>query len=284
MCYNSSLLRKLMEELQISAQEEPSLIETLDLLEVRERIRCKGIEGFIFDADETLFDSHWLFTKAIENFCTDVSNCLGLEYETVNTIVKELNDKVFLSHKVSPARWEPMIKGVIESLGVKDDELCSKIISFKAHFDQIYITPVGLKPSVVPIIEKLQAAGFPVFIVTHASDIWTYFKFENGALQPYIDREVIHTISVDEFKDHVQWDRVLTRIERSYMGLRKRENFMVIGDSLDGDILASKDAGIIHHGWLNTSDWNPLRNIRPVPSTAIVGSNLREIFNQLLAA
>lgn len=211
-----------------------SLKESLDKLE---------IEVALLDLDDTITgNTHEVFATQMKVFSQFAFSIVGSPYvlSEIESLMNRKNKDAFKQHGVNPQKWGIVVREMATELGVPREELMKGL----PILDKIYDTRITFAEGAEDILDSLAIAQLEMYLVTHANVSWTWKKYEWLQLQRFIPPANVHIVSEDRHKGPLDWGRsgVFKYAPKNYA--YHPNNTMVVGDSLNGDIVAAHANGI----------------------------------------
>jgi len=185
----------------------------------------RGIERFLFDGDDTLWQTVPIFRKQIGK-CLDLLAGTGtLSREEWKIELETVNNRLFETIGVNPNRWH-LVMDELEKKGLK------KGVRDEAEgvLKQIYQTPPSFIEETEAGLAFIKRSGVPMGIVTHANRAWTDKKFDWLDLGRFFEPDEVFTIDENKHKTAESWAEAIR-----YFGIEPR-NCAVVGDSPRSDI------------------------------------------------
>jgi FMN phosphatase YigB (HAD superfamily) len=194
----------------------------------------------LIDLDDTLCDTHAVFDRHIQRVYQILSDALGVPVEGIVSVFQRYNRQAFLRHAVCPEpRWQYVVDSLREELQLSDEiaQTCLKELL------AIYQDPPKLLRGSLFLLKVLQRTTVNVGLITHANEVWTYYKLQWLKLGSFFHDIII----VDENgqKDKLAWQSAAQRF-----GVQPHQ-VLIFGDNITGDIVASRDAGMRWRVWID---------------------------------
>lgn len=236
--------------------------------EIKERLARLGIKAVLFDFDDTLIYTAEIFLHQIEEFVETVSSETGLNREIVEESLRRINDEEYKKMGVNPQRWEKVLEKMTGEFEGGEEAILNNLDVLM----EIYTQEPRVRPGARAILEILQRSGIKIGLVTHANVNWTWEKLRYSGMIDYFETIVI----ADENK-HKGVECWQTAMNDLGVG---PEECLVIGDSLNGDIIPTAGIGA-RTMWLhNGSQWTVNRTGK-VPESTINLNNINELLSAL---
>lgn len=242
-------------------------MEGLTATQVSRYFKKKDVRTILFDLDNTILNTHAVFVRVIDQVIADISKALELDSKLVdskfNTLLLDAHGRL----GVNPVTTWPDVLGQLGgALGCEfcDDLYRSSYSSLNAiytgtHVPQIY-------DGAVDLLSALTEAGLNVGLVTHASEEWTDLKLNHHGLTGYFRH--IEICDVDKPKTPSYWLNAVNSLGASV------GSTIVVGDSLKGDIIASREVGIPHQIWINPAKNWVVNKSGDIPQGVVVVDSL----------
>ncbi|MFI5156098.1 MAG: YjjG family noncanonical pyrimidine nucleotidase [Chitinophagales bacterium] len=201
----------------------------------------KKYQHLFFDLDHTLWDfeanSRQTLAELYEKFCL---NSRGVDdFERFNTHYIAHNDKLWEKYrngliKVDELRWKRMWLTLVE-FKIADEPLSREM---GMVFLDLLPTRKTLFPYTLEILEYLTDKGYALHLITNGFEKTQHSKLQNSGLDKFFIT-VITSEASNSLKPHKEiFDYALTKT-----GAKKEESIM-LGDSLEVDILGAMNAGM----------------------------------------
>lgn len=218
------------------------------------------VDTILFDLDDTLVQTHILFSTALDDIAKKISKETGIEEVEVQQAVARINVERYEEFKVNPEKIWPAFLNRVKTEFSLDDQTIEWL---REKAESIYTTLPELIPGAIEVLDTLKAAGVKMAVVTHATEGWTRFKMDGNNLSSYF--EYVHTVSVDEFKTAPDWQKALEKMKGD------PERTAVIGDNLKGDVLAAASVGIEVLIWIHRPNaWSVYSKGELPPKTHVI--------------
>src|SRR3989339_386451 len=233
--------------------------------EVKEKLNMLGIEGVLFDLDDTLIYTSEIFIRFMKMYAVEVAGKIGVKEAELIDALQEINDEEYKSMGVNPKRWAAVVEKLAKHFGHGEKEILDNLDILM----NIYMVEPRIRVGVHPMLSIFRASGMKMGLVTHANAEWTKYKLDRLGLWDYFDQVVI----VDEngHKKADDWRKGMDQ-----MGVSPK-NSLVVGDSLSGEIRPGDGLGA--RTVYMPSPWSVYRQ-GEVPEKTVV---INQIF-ELLAA
>ena len=198
-------------------------------------------QHIFFDLDHTLWD----FDTNSRHTLKEIHGCFELHARGVHDF--DLFHKNYLAH--NEVLWERYRNGVIKVDELRWKRMWQTLIDFKIG-DEELAKEMGLKflellptrnilfPDTIEVLDYLTDKGYQLHLITNGFEHTQHCKLKNSGIDKYF-REVITSEGSNSLKPKKEiFEYALTR---SKAGV---ENSIMIGDSLEVDILGALNAGI----------------------------------------
>ncbi len=236
--------------------------------ETKERLNNKGIEAILFDFDDTLIFTSEIFTKYMNEYITKVSDETGIEYKAINESLRRNNDEEYKKSGVNPHRWVDVVdKMTREFVGHEN-----AIINNLDLLMKIYTEEPRIRPGARAVLYTLQTSGTKIGLVTHANTDWTWRKLNFSGMINYFDSILI----ADEngHKETTHWQSMM-----SDLGVIP-EKCLVVGDSINSDIIPASKLGAKTMWVQNGSSWSVYRTGN-VPDNTVVIDDIKDLLSAI---
>jgi FMN phosphatase YigB (HAD superfamily) len=201
----------------------------------------KGKKAVIFDIDNTLLNTHILFTQAYSDMRILLKERFGdiLGEEIMNSFMFDMYDeKGRYFNTLNMITISESFSNDLVSRGLIEDTKEERF-EMERLFKGIYDEFPEFLPGAEDLLKYLHTKGFVISFCTHSGEwghvkaetIWRKMKFPKKELK-YL------TIPLEEKKDKGNWLKVVT-----LLGL-KPSDVVVVGDNKEADILASQEIGV----------------------------------------
>jgi len=191
-----------------------------------------GIEGLLFDYDDTLCATAAYMGWVMEVYAAKVARKLSIDSEIVLERVNYHNNRLYKEYFVNPIRWNKTSECVSLDLTGRIDALKREERVFMRIFDNV----PELFPGAKGILRDLSRSGKKIGMVTHAPLDWTMLKLERHGIVGYFDH--LQLADVDKHKSIEDW-----RLGISGLGLQPWQ-VIGIGDSVSGDVIPMLELGV----------------------------------------
>jgi HAD superfamily hydrolase (TIGR01549 family) len=197
------------------------------------------IDTVLFDLDDTLISTHTVFSKEIRKAIRYIATKYSLKYKEVKKFVDQAIINSYGIAKVNPKNsWPNTLRQIKEEFNISSLDLKH----IENIFFGIYQIPPKRKRGVISILKNLKRNGIKVGLVTHASKEWTQFKLEITKLYKYFDH--IEVVDTNRGKNGKDWVKGLNKLNS------QKENTIVVGDNINGDIISSYNEGFRNLVWI----------------------------------
>lgn len=194
-----------------------------------------------FDLDHTLWD----FEANAHDTLSEIYGSLGLK----NRGVEDFNQfyKNYLEH--NEKLWERYRNGYIGQAEMRVKRMSLTLLDFKiadevlagemsAQFLEILPTRTLLFPDAIEVLTYLRGKNYELHLITNGFEKTQHSKLKHSGLDSFF-REVITSESSNSLKPKKEiFDYALQKTQAS------KEESIMIGDSIEVDILGAKNAGI----------------------------------------
>lgn len=221
----------------------------------------------LLDADDTLLD----FQSAEKNAFYKLLEAKGIE--PTSSLYKKYSD-------INRSVWERFEKGQIkkENIGfIRYYEFieATGLDGDTSDFNLTYHNLLGLQGEIIDgadkVCARLCSSGYSLNIVTNGFADTQHSRFSLSGLLKYIDKVFISEVLGVQKPEKAFFDKVFEEI-----GCFDKEKYLIIGDSLNSDILGGINAGI-DTCWFNSRKCEKRSDIVPVYTI----NNLSELINIL---
>jgi len=229
--------------------------------------KTQNVKMFLFDLDDTLCPTAWIFRQQMSVASEYLTQKLGLSSGSeLRKEMQELNDGLFNINGVNPKRWDKFIITLTGRYQIPKDSQNE----LTKMFGQIYTTPLEIYPDAEKTLFFLQKVGMPIGIVTHANKDWTWEKYNWLGLSRFVDYSDVFVVNENGHKTADAW--------RQALGYFKTDpkNVAIVGDSPRSDINPGKEIGVKHLFLSRKGDIWSLHD-QPVGANTIVIQDLTEI-------
>jgi putative hydrolase of the HAD superfamily len=194
-----------------------------------------------FDLDHTLWD----FDTNSREALLDIYHSLALADAGVNDF--DLFHKLYLGHnerlwdryrkgnlKVDELRWKRMFVTLLE-FKIGDEDLAHRM---GVEFLEILPTKKTLFPDTVEVLNYLSAKEYRLHLITNGFENTQHHKLRSAGIDSFF-HEMITSEGSNSLKPHPE----IFEYALAKTGAEKKESIM-IGDSMEVDILGARNAGI----------------------------------------
>ncbi|MGI6484416.1 MAG: hypothetical protein ACOX0R_02235 [Candidatus Dojkabacteria bacterium] len=238
----------------------------------------RNIQGLIFDLDNTVFDTDPYYINKKEKSFLEVVNNFPVENEDPTVTVKKISEDV--SKKFYDRGCQPLPVKIEYGEGLKAfykdnyhplmDEILDK------HFDDFYDNTPEIFPEAIDLFRFFYNYKNMKFFAANslAGDGWTKVKIEYMQQKCRIPNIPYYTTDITHPKD---WKKPINDALDKGIALK---DILVVGDSLESDILPSIKQGIEHLIWIDRRE-RVAKEVCNIPDTVevIVVNTLSDIWN-----
>ena len=187
----------------------------------------------VFDLDDTICQTRWIFEKQMKACADYLANALGgKNSDEWLTEIETVNNRLFEIFKVNPKRWVKLVDQIAANA---DQNIKERAIDI---FNQIYFKPLPFVDGAEETLKMLTNNKINMAIHTHANADWTWRKYEWLGLDRFFDKEKILISNEDDHKTAASWKRVFDELNCP------PEEGMVVGDSPRSDINPALEIGV----------------------------------------
>lgn len=237
-----------------------------------EWLRSHGIQAVLFDFDDTL-----LATSAfVEQHKTAYKDYLADRLPRYDrTVIEEAVEKadldVYATHSVGKTRWDGIVALLRQSFPDADPAIFSDGAPI---LQSIFVSTPKLHPGAKETVELFRDSVPKLGLVTHADRDWTNLKLKRAGLETTFDH--VEVVDQYKYKEAADWKAAIDAL-----GVAPSEA-LVIGDSVAGDIRASREAGVRYIVAL-PSPWEMYRR-GDLPDGVIRAPSIDAVIDTLLAS
>jgi putative hydrolase of the HAD superfamily len=200
-------------------------------------------EVVLFDFDDTLIDTNLVFRNQVAAFFDfAASNIPNLDTSGFERRFRELENIAFDLIGVSDSHWHYIIDALVQEHG-------DSIQNGVTIFDEIYTSVPNIFDGVKETLEVCRSAGLRIGLVTHAGSDWTKLKIEGHGLQDYFEEVISIDPKIYKHKGSEHWRDAIQIFNVD------PKHTLVVGDSLNGDVNAARNAGVQKLVWI-LNQWN----------------------------
>lgn len=235
-----------------------------------EWLGSRGVKAVLFDLDDTLLDSHALYSGKISEFKSFLhASVPDVSPDELDRVVDEADMTVFGTHSVSNERWGGLVTLVCAKYGLPPEiyrEGVRILLSIYEHSPKLF-------PHALETLQLFRQNAMKLGLVTHANREYTDLKIRESGIGDMFD----HVEIADEWgnKNFRHWQNAI-----SALGLQPQE-VLVIGDNIRGDMRAAREAGVVHLVHL-PSPWEPYQS-GDVPKGVIEADAIHTVIDTLVA-
>jgi len=220
-------------------------------------LRRHNIERFIFDLDDTLTPTKPIFDKQAR-LASVLMASLRPEKDSHGwkKEIGAISNRLFEEYSVQKIRWDAITQEMKKTFNLSET-LSS---AMQRIFASVYQTPYQMFPEAHDTLAVFKKINFPMSILTHADEAWTWQKYIWFGLDKYIGWEDVHVVAANGHKDARSWKSACDfyRVNPA--------NIASVGDSPRSDILPSLEAGIEKTFLINDPNRWSIHN-SPVPDS-----------------
>ncbi len=264
----------MFDEIHIYCYNAPDMMKERRVTEqniiLKEWLGSRGIKAVLFDLDDTLLDSHALYSGKISEFKAFLhASVPDVSPEELDRAVDEADMTVFGTHSVSNERWGGLVTLVCAKYRLPPETYREGLGILLSIYEQ---SP-GLFPKALETLQFFRQSTARLGLVTHANREYTELKLRETGLGEMFD----HVEIADEWgnKNSGHWQKAIATL-----GVQPQE-VLVIGDSIQGDMRAAREAGVVHLVHL-PSPWEPYQR-GDMPEGVIEASGIHTVIDTLIA-
>lgn len=224
-------------------------IEKIPTRKLERALERRDIRAVIFDLDNTVFltDDYYITKK--QNAYLEIAQLFPIKGLSPEEIMKQMSDAVHKKFVERNCKPLPVIEeyeqGLKEFYQENFHPQMSEILN--KHFFGFYNNSPEIIPEAIPLFHFLYNYPQISFFAanTLADQDWTQVKIEQMKKMCGIDEIPFYTTDIENLKD---WGKPVS--DALSMGL-SFQNILVIGDSLDSDILPARSLGVKNLIWID---------------------------------
>lgn len=203
---------------------------------LKEWLDERGIKAVLFDLDDTLLDTHGLVEHQKDLYKAYLHDQIPtMDPQAMDRAVEQADADVYATHSISIGRWIALGSLLAERIPEVAPEI---FINGVPHLLESYAQVPEVLPGAYDTVSVFREATNKMGLVTHADSAWTELKLNRTGFGRYFDH--IEIIDEHGYKESGSWKKAIEAL-----GVNPHE-VLVIGDSLSGDIRASREAGVRH--------------------------------------
>ncbi len=232
-----------------------------------------GVRVVLTDLDDSPISTAAVFIAQKQKFVEAVAAVVPiLNKDEFAAALNKEDQEAHTRWSVDPGRWQTVVENLDRKFSLDGGRICRNRLSI---IEDIYRTPPEIKEGALTTLDAFKTAGLRIGTVTHAKEDWTNFKLRFLGLNKYFEHVIL--AQIDKPKD---WESWAVGVERFGVG---PEEVLGIGDSIEGDIVAARQAGIRHLIWV-PSTWR-VNNLGQLPEgTIVVPEGFGKIIERLIEA
>lgn len=224
----------------------------------------------LFDLDDTLIDTHAVFRKYIDALKIFLAKETQREFDEITKVFITIHNEKFDEFHVDFDRlWPSISKKLTEELGLNDH----LSVEIQSYLDSILHEVPKLKDGVVETLEELRIREYSLGLVTHALKDWTDFKLDSLALRNYFTH--IEIADASGVKSSSCWLHALSQFNI------KPEDGIVVGDNINGDIIAAHSIGVRRLFWVDQKNGWSVYRTGELPESTITLREISELIDYL---
>jgi len=241
-------------------------------LHLKNWLNRHDIKRFFFDLDDTIAPTKPIFNEKAK-FASILMASLHPEKDSLawKKEIGAISNRLFEEYSVQKIRWDVLTQEMKKTFNLSET-LSS---AMQRIFASVYQTPYQMFPEAHDTLAMFKKINFPMSIVTHADETWTWQKYIWFGLGEYIAWDDVHIIDARGHKDFRSWKSVCD----SYRV--KPVNIASAGDSPRSDILPSLEAGIKQTFLINNPDRWSIHNL-PVPDSVHQISHIGHLIDTII--
>lgn len=200
----------------------------------KEWLDTRGVKAVLFDLDDTLLDTNPIVISCITAYIDYLHHAIpDIPKEELERSRQAADTEVFKTHSVAIPRWQAMAELIAKKYPSIPQSVFTDGVPILL---QIYSALPPMLPGAWETLTLVAKANKKIGLVTHANEAYTRWKIKELGLVNVAD----HIEVVDEFgaKESKHWKHAIESL-----GVQPHEA-LVIGDSVKGDVLAAREAGV----------------------------------------
>ncbi|KKR05504.1 MAG: hypothetical protein UT34_C0002G0011 [candidate division WS6 bacterium GW2011_GWF2_39_15] len=230
----------------------------------------KDFNAILFDLDDTLIETHSIFTRQLTKVKQLVADYSKDKYETISTLLDEAFVANYQIAKINPHRYWPMNIGVLQKKYSLPQSIVNKCTEI---FFTVYKTVPRVREGSFELLDRCNGEGIKIGLVSHAFRRWINFKLKVTGLDKYFTH--IEDVTPNKFKSGKDWLKAI-----KHMGLDIDKTY-VIGDNIKGDIISTYEVGFRKLIWVNREDGWKVYRTGELPEGTVSVNSLTEVTNLL---
>lgn len=238
---------------------------------IAEKFHYLDIEYALFDLDDTFLDTRKDFLGQEDKFFDLVSKATGIDRSRVKDDFMKLNNELYFTMSVNPKRFDSVTERLIDQYGETYREV---FMSALPLLHDIYKIPPKLLKGALYTIKAFAASHVKRALVTHANQEWTDFKVDYLGLRKYFDH--IEIVDEDKHKGEEDWGAAMEKLGAD------PESVFVVGDNLQGDIIAAYHAGVKRLFWIDPGHGWEMYRTGEVPAGVTIIKGINELIPKIL--
>lgn len=213
-----------------------------------------GSKTILFDLDDTLLDTHIVFTTAINEVKGYIVEESGEELEKVSDIFDKSLVRAYSEVSINPVKeWPTTLKYLQEQIPIPEDTVRKSI----ERMYSVYGTVPELFDGAKNVLQGLTDSGYTLGLVTHAVEDWTNLKLDKHNLRKYFKH--IEICNIDRHKNSSDWHSAFTKL-----GVHPSKG-VIVGDNIKGDIIAGSEIGTETLIWINKGNGWSVYSVGEIP-------------------
>lgn len=202
------------------------------------------IEAVIFDLDDTLVETNTIFNYQKREFGKLLKNKLpNIKVKYISKKIKEIDLRAFKKYGSKRiGRWNTFIFDICKFFKLNYFYILKNSWNI---FGKIYTIRPNIKKGAVDFLNIVNSVNIPMYLLTNSNKKWAKFKLDKTGLSIFFKK--IYAMGKIN-KSPKDWYFV---IKKNKLNLNK---VLVVGDSLDNDILPAISIGINKIIWVKKND------------------------------
>ncbi len=241
-------------------------------------LETRNIQGVYFDLDNTVFDTDLYYITPKKQCYLEIAQKFPYPNEKPEYTAERISDLVNEEYLKRNSKPLPVVDEYLDGIKNYYKDLYNPEMKniIDRYFHDFYHKAPELLPSAKELFSYLFNYKDMKLMVGNslAGREWTGIKIDRMKKECEVDNIPYFTTDIDKSKD---WREALEYMNFEGVGY---ENILIIGDSLESDIIPAGEAGAKHMIWI---DWRGRaeENMDKLPNTAEVSvvSNLDDIFD-----
>lgn len=224
---------------EINELETPALL--LDLI-----VEENDIQGLLIDLDNTVLHTSKYYIETEKSLSLSLFSQVAIDTideEFATSMSAIMRRQYFERHGQPILVIDRYMYALEEYLGVEEAQKYRDFVS--EYLKEFYEVSPQIIDGALDFSKKIMKLDLPYIYTSNAQESWTHIKVREFEKELGVENIKYNAIDIDKVKNEYDWIQSSELIEVSI------GNTLIVGDSLDADILAGIRAGCRNLVWIN---------------------------------